>query len=667
MNVYLFDQSMRLLPNGVIDEDICLESKQKIQLNGTITHHLETKYIKQLEECTYFGMPDVDSPNQFWVYRIIGRQKQDGKILIDGIYKLFDDLKGRVIKDIRPTNLEARKALEQILDGTGWSVGAVNSSNTLTTNYYYQPVLDVFWDAIDLLNVEFIPRMEFTSGRISGQIIDVADRFAPDYGRWYEYGDKLLQVEAESSEESIYTALIGRGKGEQTENGGFGRKILFDSVEWKISNGDPVDKPLNQPYVELPSMTAQFGYPDGKPKIGVIDFDDCEDRKELLKRTYESLLDSSRPKVQFSAEVLETDPVMPGEVVTVIRDDLNIRYKTRVFEVERSYIEKNLKTIRFGDAIAKTSAERVKAEQKKQEKKLQLIQDYVNEMVSDFSVDFLSKDGYNYDLPAGNPYGLPSGIYSFDKPIDQNPIEVVGISAGNLVISNKKDSTGKWIFKTVANGTGLGTGTVGADQILAGAISSDHISAGGIDAGKITVGEAEGKKSLEKALGELSEADLELFQQAINEAQSIYNNSGYAEAMEEFNKAKEAYDDALISGEQSKEETKRLLKELESKQAILDEQKNLLDQRMDEIEKVQQSVVRTFYTDEKGRPTIKSGASKVQMVLDFNKLSIESDGKELAYFGQDKMFITSAEMEEWNMGRYQATVTPKQGVRFEWV
>jgi phage minor structural protein len=667
MNVYLFDQSMRLLPNGVIDDDICLESKQKIQLNGTITHHLETKYIKQLEECTYFGMPDVDSPNQFWVYRIIGRQKQDGKILIDGIYKLFDDLKGRVIKDIRPTNVEARKALEQILDGTGWSVGTVNSSNTLTSNYYYQPILDVFWDAIDLLNVEFIPRMEFTSGKITGQIIDIADRFAPDYGRWYEYGDKLLKVEAESSEESIYTALIGRGKGEQTENGGFGRKILFDSIEWKISNGDPVDKPLNQPYVELPGMTELFGYPDGKPKIGVIDFDDCEDRKELLKRTYESLLDSSRPKVQFSAEVLETDPVMPGEVVTVIRDNLNIRYKTRVFEVERSYIEKNLKTIRFGDAIAKTSAERVKAEQKKQEKKLQLIQDYVNEMVSDFSVDFLSKDGYNYDLPAGNPYGLPSGIYSFDRPIDQNPTEVVGISAGNLVISNEKDSTGKWIFKTIANGDGLGTGTVGADQILAGAINTDHISAGGIDAGKITVGEDEAHKSLAKALEDLSASDQEMLQAAISEAQSIVENTKIAEAVENFNQAKAEYDAALLDNEQTQADVQAKLDALESAQSNLEAERGNLEESIRNLQLTQDDIKRVFATDAMGRPIISSPASSVSMVLDNDRLSIQSNGVELAYFGQDRLYITSGEMKELIIGRYHIYRSDGDGVSVDWI
>jgi hypothetical protein len=338
-----------------------------------------------------------------------------------------------------------------------------------------------------------------------------------------------------------------------------------------------------------------------------------------------------------------------------------------VFEVERSYIEKNLKTIRFGDAIAKTSAERVKAEQKKQEKKLQLIQDYVNEMVSDFSVDFLSKDGYNYDLPAGNPYGLPSGIYSFDRPIDQNPTEVVGISAGNLVISNEKDSTGKWIFKTIANGDGLGTGTVGADQILAGAINTDHISAGGIDAGKITVGEDEAHKSLAKALEDLSASDQEMLQAAISEAQSIVENTKIAEAVENFNQAKAEYDAALLDNEQTQADVQAKLDALESAQSNLEAERGNLEESIRNLQLTQDDIKRVFATDAMGRPIISSPASSVSMVLDNDRLSIQSNGVELAYFGQDRLYITSGEMKELIIGRYHIYRSDGDGVSVDWI
>ena len=42
---------------------------------------------------------------------------------------------------------------------------------------------------------------------------------AGDYGKRYEYGDNLIHVVAEQANEGIYTALIGRGKGEETESG----------------------------------------------------------------------------------------------------------------------------------------------------------------------------------------------------------------------------------------------------------------------------------------------------------------------------------------------------------------------------------------------------------------------------------------------------------------
>ena len=68
---------------------------------------------------------------------------------------------------------------------------------------------------------------------------------------------------------------------------------------------------------------------------------------------------------------------------------------------------------------------------------------------------FWNEDGYNYDLRVDNEYGLPSGYYSFDRPIDQNPTKAIYMGAGKLLIANSKDPNGEWIWETALDGDGI--------------------------------------------------------------------------------------------------------------------------------------------------------------------------------------------------------------------
>ena len=213
--------------------------------------------------------------------------------------------------------------------------------------------LSAFADFLNTWGVEFKPRLTWSDGQITGRYIDLYDKLSDDYGKWFEYGDKLLTITAEQANDQIYTALIGMGKGEEVGDG-FGRKIKFDDIEWSVDNGDPVDKPIGQDYVELPDATDQYGF-----RINIVDFPDITDRTELLQATYNQLVYQSRPRITFQATALETGLVELGETVTIVRDDLGIRYKTKVFEIERDFLDKTAKTFTLGDKVVSSAAERI--------------------------------------------------------------------------------------------------------------------------------------------------------------------------------------------------------------------------------------------------------------------------------------------------------------------
>ncbi len=153
------------------------------------------------------------------------------------------------------------------------------------------------------------------------------------------------------------TAIIGRGKGEEVGDG-YGRRLEFTNVEWKKSNGKPLDKPKGQNYLEYPAMTAEYGIPsNGKmlPRKTVVVFEDIEDANELLQKTYETLEYYSRPLVQFSTEVLGADAI--GNTVTIHRGDRGYHYQTRVFKVVTNYVTGQVQA-GLGDNLSGTSINR---------------------------------------------------------------------------------------------------------------------------------------------------------------------------------------------------------------------------------------------------------------------------------------------------------------------
>src|SRR5699024_126917 len=151
---------------------------------------------------------------------------------------------------------------------------------------------------------------------------------------------------------------------------GYGRKINFADIVWSKVKGDPVDKPLNQQFVELPELTEIYGFEDGTPRYDIVEFSDIDNKAKLLQATYDYALENARPKVQFKSTVSEDGIAELGEVVTIIRDDLNIRYKTRIFKIKRSFFNNKIKDFEFGDELIISQAKRTNQAQKETQKKI---------------------------------------------------------------------------------------------------------------------------------------------------------------------------------------------------------------------------------------------------------------------------------------------------------
>ena len=467
LGIFLFDNKQELI-DTISPEDLT-ENTQEIELNGLITATAITKYNREIEKAEYFGVKEL---NNFWLYKIRKNIKENGLITLQGIHILFDDLKGQVLRDIRPTKVTAAEAFNKILENSTWKVGVSKSTTTSSANFYYKSVLSSFSEALKKWDCEFIPHIEFQNGKIISKTINLYDKISNDNGKWFEYGDELLTVVAETDKD-IYTAYIGLGKGEQTEKGGYGRKIKFDGVIWEKAKGKPVDKPVGQDFVEIKEASKLWGYPDGTPKVGIVEFSDVEDREELLNKTYLYAKENCRPKLQLKSTVISQGLVEIGETCTIIRNDLNIRYKTRIFKIKKNFLNLDLISFEFGDKVVLSASDRIKNDNEKEEKKQQELESRMESFLKNITNFYFNEDGYNYELKANNEYKLPAGYYSFDKPIENSPTKVVYMGAGKILIADIKNPNGEWKWRTAITPQGIAGEEIVANSITANKLSAD--------------------------------------------------------------------------------------------------------------------------------------------------------------------------------------------------
>ena len=470
MKLFLFNNDEKLI--GTVSP---LEGIQNEEINKIQTIECTTVYSELIEKASYIGHKDYSDNRIFHLYKIDHVTKTSTTdVKIVGVHTFFDDMESDgYVKDFRPTNRELVGVLTTILDGSRWQLGTVNIQRRYTGNFYYVTRKEAISKLIEATQIEIKPRLEFSRGKITGRYLDVFTRLGARNGKVFVHGRDLLTVSEKKSQGAIYTAVVGRGKGEETDTGGYGRRISFKDVEWRRTIGQPVDKPVGQEYVEIPAMTKLYGFEKGtKPRIKIVEFQDETDKEKLLRLSYEWLEKNSRMQVEYSAKVLNVGNLELGDTVGIFNPKLGIKYETRVFKVKRNLVDNKLTEFGIGDKVTTSPFSRT-IELAKEMKNFQddtvYWLDKIRERLSD---KLINEDGYNYDLKADNEYKVPAGYYSFDKPIDQNPTKVVYMGAGKIAIADSKKPTGEWNWRTFLDGRGATLDLINTGVLKAGRIQS---------------------------------------------------------------------------------------------------------------------------------------------------------------------------------------------------
>lgn len=359
MILYQLDKKQAVI--GIASSDILSATfEEQINTAGSLKF---TVAKKLRDDCLYvlFQRP---SATTYMCFKILTETQEDNQVSYTAVESAYDELGAySYIKDLRPQNRTAKEMLTQLLAQTRYSVGYIADTSTQTTNFYYTTVLASLQSVVNLFNLEITFDVVFDpiDNQVKRRLVNMYTQMGSRTGRRFEYGDKLLSVTCEQSSDELVTALVGRGSSVQVSEGtdgspdGYSRKITFADVVWKKSAGNPLDKPAGQEYLEDPSATAVYGFSDGKPRIGFVEFDKINDKNLLIKATYDKLQELKRPKVSFKASVTDVGSLNLGDTVAIIRHDLKIEYLTRVYKVTHDLLNAQNNTIELGDDFQKAS------------------------------------------------------------------------------------------------------------------------------------------------------------------------------------------------------------------------------------------------------------------------------------------------------------------------
>lgn len=405
--IYLFDKDEKLIK--IVKKEAIKTALQKFALttekyvSDRLTVEMKELSKKEFDAVEYMAIQSIEDAHTFHYFYIAQKLSENLTTLI-GVQSGIEELRKSVVLDKRPHNTFARPIINELLAGTNWQARFVSETSQRSTNFYYISTFEALKKVCKVWNLEMQFFVEVNGNKIGARYIDFKEKIGEATGKRVVYGHNALQILQEVERTNLFTALIGRGKGEEisapseeNSQGTYGRRITFEDVVWETKKGNPVDKPKGQKYVELPEMTKRYGIKnaDGsmRAKVGFAVFEDEEDKNVLIKRTYDELVSASRPQLTLKTSTVYLKGVKIGDTIRVVRHDKKLDYDTRIFEITFNRLNNESSDIKLGDRISESNEAKIQniASQKVDE----LVSSGFNDIISKLPEFLPSADGFN--------------------------------------------------------------------------------------------------------------------------------------------------------------------------------------------------------------------------------------------------------------------------------
>ncbi len=379
--------------------------------------------------------------------------------------------------------VRAAVALAAALGGTRrWGVGTVTRTATAGASMYQMSAWEAMGVLVENWGGEVDATVEVGTSGVTSRRVDLYEHQGSESAvRRFDWGADLTSISRSVSDEPVVCRIVPRGKGEETEGGGYGRKITIEDV----NDGKPYLQDDESAAVwRLPDGSGGFEYP-----TRYVDNSDIGDKQALKDWGLSVIEEYTRPRVTYKASVLQFAEAgmdarglaLGDEVHCVDRgfspDGLRVsgrvvRLKTNLLDprdvdVTVGRIEESL-TDRFaslGAAVSRATAaiEAINGGDMS-------TADYLSRLLERINAEINAQGGYTY-ITEGQ------GIRTYDRAVADpaSGLEagaVVEVKGGTVRIANTKTAQGEWDWKTVFTSGHIVASMVTAAQITAGHIGS---------------------------------------------------------------------------------------------------------------------------------------------------------------------------------------------------
>ena len=457
------------------------------ELNGE--HSLTLTTSRVLEKEQRILTKDATGKRREWVVQGVDADHSSGLAMVGTYYCIWSlqhDLSLCVTTAMPGVQspVSAAVALAAALEPTSrWTVGTVTQAKNAGASFYYMSS----WEALGALTerwggeVDATVEVDDRTGAVTARKVDLYAAMGDQAAkRRFDWGGDLTGIRRTVSDEPFPCRIVPRGKGEETDTGGYGRKIDITSVN---GGKNYLQNDETAPLVRLPTPSGGWEYP-----TVVVENGECETPEALKAWALDALEGFTTPKVTYEATVaqlaeagMDVKGVQLGDAVQCVDrgfSEEGVRVQGRVVRVEADelgggvsltlgYLAEGIAS-KFGSLDAKLS--QVAGAVQIMNGGTMSTAGYLNRLLERVNAEINATGGYTYVTEG-------EGIKTYDKAVTDPLVgaeatRVVEIKGGSIRIADSKTSGGAWNWRTVFESGKIASDLLTASNIVTGTIRS---------------------------------------------------------------------------------------------------------------------------------------------------------------------------------------------------
>lgn len=474
-------------PLGELAEADVFEATLREEINGE--HSLTITTTRVLEKGIRMLYKDGRSKWREFSVAGVDAEHASGNRAIGTYYCVWSvqqDLQG-VTVSVMPgvqSPVSAGTALDALLSTTErWARGTVTQMTTGGASMYDRSA----WEALSVLvsvwggEIDAAINVGTQSGVTSREVDLYAAQGNQTAMRRFDFGADLRSVKRTLADDPLFCRISPRGKGEQTDAGGYGRKITIESVndgkDW-LEYAPMVDA------AKLPDGNGGYEYP-----TLIVENSDCETPTDLKSWAQGVLAQYCTPRVTYEVDVVQAGVegvdvtgVSLGDAVQVVDRKFGgdgVRVQGRVRSITTDLLnERDIKIV-IGDSKESISSKFASVDKSlaavNNDLAVMSTADYIDALLDRINTEINATGGYTY-ITEGQ------GIRTYDTAVSDPLVgseasSVVEIKGGTIRIANSRTAQGEWRWRSVFTSGHIAADLVTAANITAGRIATADNSA----------------------------------------------------------------------------------------------------------------------------------------------------------------------------------------------